>query len=314
MRGCPKMIQSPLHVFVVHSPLALVMMALVMKHDGIRQTDVRTILVRNQRGVRKLLGHMGIKSSHADLDLLKSGYYPPQAGLRKIANFDKLMQRMTGTHPFHLYTFDFVSTLNQLAITHAGCQSVSLMEEGTDHMRSLAFQETNHFLLAESQPMYSNAHSDRFFSTGAVGDKVHKLYRFSNFGWPEAQAIDVFDLDVLTAFGPKKQIDTLLLVPKNTDLSSGTRFKELDALKPTPPDRMAVLTVKYHPGITQKEKKIWATHLRERFFQVETITDDTFSVEAALASQKVTRLAGWGSSSLIYARMFGVDCIDLRSP
>jgi len=306
--------QSPLHVFVVHSPLALVMMALVMKHGGIRHTQTRAILVRNQRGSQKLLGQMGITSFHADTDLLKSGYYPPRAGLRKISHFDKLMQRLIRAQPFHLYTFDCVSTLNQLAITHPGCQSVSLMEEGTDHMRSLAFLAENHFLLAESQTMYSDTHSDRFFSTGIVSDKVHKLYRFSSFGWPEAEAIDVFDVDTLIGFGPRKEIDTLLLIPKNTDLSSVARFKGLDALEPTPPDRTAVLTVKYHPGITRKEKKFWGTHLMERFGRFETINDDTFSVEAALASQKVSRLAAWGSSSLVYARMFGVNCIDLRLP
>lgn len=306
--------KNPLHVFVVHSPLALVMMTLVMNHDGLRQEDVRAILVRNQRGVQKQLRTMGIKSAHAEVDLLQAGYCPPGAALRKIAQLDNLIGRINGAHPFHLYTFDCLSTLNQLAITHPRCLSVSLIEEGDLHMRPFDVQAKEQYLPAENQPLYSNRHRDRFFPTGMVSDRASKLYRFSPFAWPGVDSIDVFNIDILRSFSVDKKIDTLLLIPAYTDLSNGARLKQLEMLEPIQAERTPPLTVKFHPGNTRKEKNFWNTQLRKKFGRFETITNDTFSVEAALASQRIRTLAAWASSSLVYARMFDVGVINLGSP
>lgn len=313
-RVCIKINQSPLHIFVIHSPLALVMMELVVKHLGVRNEDVLAILVRNQRGSKTLLKNKGIRCFSADRRLVKSGYVPPRTGLQLIRQFDNSIKRTTRTRDFHLYTFDLISSLNQLLVTNPQCLSVSLMEEGIGHMRPNMVQAQDHFLKAENQPLYSSRNQHRFFSSGWSGPKATKLYRFSKFAWPDMESIDVFDVDTLRSLSSPKKIGTLLLIPDGEDWLRERRIKELDKFMRLQLGQDPVVTVKFHPGSTSAERDYWRTQLRRRLDFFETIERDTFSVEAALASQNVSLLVAWGSSALVYAQMFGVKYIDLDSP
>ena len=306
--------QVPLHVFVIHSPLALAMMELVVKHHRLHRGDVIAILVRRQRGSKALLKNKGIQSFYADGRLLESGYVPPRTGLQLIRKFDNSIKRSTRERGYHFYTFDLVSSLNQLAITHPGCVSVSLMEEGIGHMRPFLVQARNHFLEAEAQPLYSKRNQKRFFSTGWISPRATKLYSFSKLAWPDMESINVFDIDTLRSLSSHKKIDALLLIPAYRDLSNDTRLKELDTLVSLRSEQNRTWTVKFHPGNTRSERNYWRSHLRKRFDAFEVIDRDTFSVEAALASRNVSLLVAWGSSALVYAQMLGVSHIDLDSP
>lgn len=289
------------------------MMELVVKHLGVSRRDVLAVLVRNQRGSKTLLKNKGIPSFYADRRLLKSGYVAPQTGLQLIRQFDNSIERATRGRDYHLYTFDLVSSLNQLATTHPSCLSVSLMEEGVGNMRPCVVQAQDHFLEAENQPLYSNLNQHRFFSAGWIGSRATTLYSFSKLAWPDMESINVFDIDTLRSLSSPKKIDILLLISDGEDFTSERRLRELDTFMKLQLGQNPALTVKFHPANTRTERDYWRAHIRRRFSAVEIIKRDTFSVEAALASENVSLLAAWGSSALVYAQIFGVNHIDLDS-
>jgi len=297
------------HLFVVHSPLAAEMVVLVSRHLQILPSHVSVLLIRRTSGLRRFFSKRGVATSNLSSVYLGSKKLDSRKAELLIRKLDKKVNSLTLGNDFSLYTFDLVTSLNQVLGTHPRACEISLVEEGTTNFRPLGFQYSDQYTLVREQPLYSESNAHRFFDTGMVGGRAGKYLAFSPWSFREAQPICVLDLSTLRDLASARRRPTLIVGPRYGDQEA--KVARLDALDAAVPDLPRPIWVKFHPGSSRAERRRLTQLLAIRYGKISTINKSSFLVEAELAAGNIDLIVGWGSSSLSYGELLGVGTYDL---
>ena len=303
--------EDPHHLFIVHSPLAFLMMNLIARKLEIDPKLIGIALVRHQVGMDTLLRNLGIKSFFADP--LLTSYFSFAERSRKLAirQFDREIRKLFGGKTFNLYTFDSVSGINQLASTHSHCASVFIFEEGVGNMRPIQEQIEDHVINATKQPLFVGRTEKRFFSTGLVSSRVDGFFSFSRLAFPDTKSTNVFDRELIKSFAQEEAVELLVLIPNYRNLDDGALKQRLSELLGGKAQSSMKVSLKFHPDNTKEEEKYWLDVFRDLRIEANVLCRSTYVVEANLLAGKIGEIVGWSSSALVYAKEFGVKSLDL---
>lgn len=298
------------HFFVIHSPLALLMMFLIAKAGAISPGSMSAVLLRNQPDIAKHLASRGVRYFWGSADLIRSSSFSERQKLNTIRDFDRELKRIVKRRGFNLYTFDSVSGVNQLASTHPLCRSTSIFEEGIANMRPIVEQVHDHFIDSSRQPLYVNRFRDRFFSTGLISTKVENFFSFSSQAFPDANPTNVFDRGLTLTFASETRSELVVLIPEDRALADGTLRDQLSKFLHERLSAGDAFSFKFHPASTPSEEEYWEQAIQKLGFEARKIKSGEI-LEANLAANQVGEIAGWGSSLLVYAQELGVKVTNL---
>jgi|AntAceMinimDraft_1070359.scaffolds.fasta_scaffold22269_3 hypothetical protein len=296
-------------LFVAHGPLAVEGMVLVSRSLDLDPRRTAVITVRIGHQYSKWLRSHGLRAAPAPAGLLLHETFTKAERKRKILQLDTVVKKLVGARQFELVTFDSVSSLNQLLITHPQCLRYSILEEGVGHHRPASELWSDHLISKESQPLYLESYSNRFFDTGWLGRGTHELYRISERAFRDVGSVSVLDFDILTSLAGKKSLGSLLLLPSPASKAEGFSpeglFRYFGASQPR------AVSVKFHPDVTGAEKRFWNGVLDDSSGKSFSLLPEPFFPEAEIAAGNCDEVVGWPSSSLAYAHEWGVSTVNL---
>lgn len=296
-------------LFVVHSPLAAVMFVLIQKRLRLQNSDCAAVVVRLDRRYSRWLSFRGVNNGRLSLRVLHGETLSRAEREREVRRLDQLLEAIVGKDDFQLFTFDSVSGLNQLLITHPQNRGTHLVEEGLMHRMDSVTLRAHHFVEATDQGLFSPHFPDRFFSSGIVSDRVDGFFSFSTQAFPGVVATNVFDRPTASALAQREFLGNLVLLPGYRPEDRSQMLEDLAMWRESVHPRKVVL--KFHPGMGKDERRYWSAQTSKIFGQRAVSSRRVMFAEAEILAGNVASVVAWSSSTLLYAREWGVPCMNL---
>lgn len=300
-----------LSVFVVHSGFSVLTCLALINHKKLDPKECRVIAVRSGRKFDSLFLKRGIRVAQLGQQVLGHKGLRDRQRARTIRQIDRAIDTLVGGQSFQLYTFDSVTSLNQVLITHPARQKLALIEEGTLHRHPTSFLESDQLTAPNQQALYCPPHSGRFFTSGVTCDTVDYYVSFTGLSFLGGNPLLVGDWGLASELSRGKQLGVVVaLGGYHSWGESMVRLKKLDGFLRE--EGLRSISLKAHPATSLTRLIYWIIALYLWGYSVHVVSERVI-LESELASGKISFLIAWGSSALRHAEILGVGLKDLSA-
>ena len=299
-------------VFVVHSGFSVLTCLTLIEKNGLEPAECMVIAVRSGRSFASLFLMRGIRAAKLGDEALGHKNLSERQRARTIAQIDQKVEKLIRGRGFSLYTFDSVTALNQVLISHPACQRVSLIEEGTLHRHSIKFLESDQLTSPDQQALYCSQYSARFFTSGVTCDIVDSYVSFTRLSFGGGKPLLIGDWSAASDLSRGKDLGVVIALGGYHSWDElRVRLKKLDEFLRE--NGFQSISLKAHPATSWIRLAYWIVALFLRGYRVQIVSEEAI-LESELASGNVSFLVAWGSSSLRHAEIVGVGVQDLSAP
>jgi hypothetical protein len=298
------------HIFVVHSPISLVVAISTISFLRLERRDIVFVFQRKVENLRSVMSLHGSRVAKVPSGIQAEKPARAPWALALVSRFDSVVCSLVGKSPYNLYTFDAVTPSNQLLMTNSFAGESFLMEEGLASMQSSRFLAERDFTPAAGQSLFTPTQSHRFFDSGFMNSRFRHAYKISDIAFPDFPSTNVFNPDVLASLAETSCWDAVIALPgyslgdfsaKSNDLN-----RWIGVAKP------ASIALKGHPAMPEKEINLWTRSVSDAHPSLK-IKQPPKMLEPSMHRGSIGLLAGWDSSALHYAKLFNTPTINFAA-